>query len=89
MLILAGQAGVRRTGDGLTQQAPGRPGTMWLRPAGTRESSVENSAPLDCLHVYVPAALIARSALADYDVDPAKTRRRPGSPTPAVSPIRS
>jgi AraC family transcriptional regulator len=70
VLILSGQATVKRTGDGQKQQRLALPGTSWLVPAGTHETQLELDGPLGCLHLYMPATLLERSALADYDVDP-------------------
>lgn len=72
VVVLAGQAGVRRTGDGKTQEAIARPGMGWICPAGIHESNVDLGGSMDCLHLFLPPTLIAQSALADYDLDPAK-----------------
>ncbi|MGE0424017.1 MAG: helix-turn-helix domain-containing protein [Reyranellaceae bacterium] len=68
--ILSGNAGVRRTGDGQRQEGLARAGTSWLVPAGTHETLLELDGASECLHVFLPATLLDRSALADYDVDP-------------------
>lgn len=74
VLILSGQALVRRTGDGQMQEALARPGTSWLVPAGTHESLLELNGSIECLHMFLPATLLEHSALADYGIDPDKTR---------------
>ncbi|SNS88476.1 transcriptional regulator, AraC family [Sphingomonas laterariae] len=74
VLMLSGRAGVIRTGNGNTQESLGQPGVSWIVPAGTQESRVELLAPMECLHLYLPPSLIEQSALADYDIDPAKTK---------------
>lgn len=74
VIILSGQATVRRTGDGQRQQRVALPGTSWLVPAGTHETQLELDAPLGCLHLFMPATLLEHSALADYDIDPDKTQ---------------
>src|SRR5262249_35975571 len=74
VLILAGQSGIKRTGDSLTQEGVALPGTAWICPAGTHETSVQSTAPIECLHLYLPATLIEQSALADYDIDPSKVQ---------------
>jgi AraC family transcriptional regulator len=72
--ILSGKARVRRTGDGQRQEGLARPGTSWLVPAGTHETLLELDDATECLHVFLPATLLDRSALADYGVDPDRTR---------------
>ena len=74
VIILCGQGTVRRTGDGQRQERVALPGTSWLVPAGTHETQLELDAPLECLHLFMPASLLERSALADYDIDPDRTR---------------
>ena len=74
VLILSGQATVRRTGDGQKQQGLALPGTSWLVPAGTVETQLELDGPLECLHLYLPATLLGFSALADYGADPDRMR---------------
>jgi AraC family transcriptional regulator len=74
VLILSGQATVRRTGDGQKQEGLALPGTSWLVPAGTHETQLELDGPLECLHLYLPATLLEHSALADHDVDPDRTK---------------
>ena len=74
VIILSGQGTVRRTGDGQRQQRVALPGSSWLVPAGTHETQLELDAPLECLHLFMPASLLERSALADYDIDPDRTR---------------
>lgn len=74
VIILSGQGMVRRTGDGQQQERVALPGTSWLVPAGTCETRLELDAPLECLHLFMPASLLERSALADYDIDPDRTR---------------
>jgi AraC family transcriptional regulator len=68
--ILSGQAKVRRTGDGQTQEGIARPGTSWLVPAGTHETLLELDGSTECLIMFLPATLLDQSALADYGIDP-------------------
>lgn len=68
--ILSGKAKVRRTGDGQRQEGIARPGTSWLVPAGTHETQLELEGATECLHVFLPATLLDRSALADHGIDP-------------------
>lgn len=72
VLMLAGRAGVSRTGNGETQETLGQPGMSWIVPAGTQESRIELFGPMECLHLFLPPTLIEHSALADYDIDPAR-----------------
>lgn len=74
VIILSGQGTVRRTGDGQRQERVALPGTSWLVPAGTHETQLELDAPLECLHLFMPASLLERSALADYGIDPERCR---------------
>lgn len=74
-ILLAGQLTVRRTGDGQTQEAFGRPGTSWICPAGTYESDIQLSAPMEeCIHIFLPPTLMEQAALETYGIDPAKAR---------------
>lgn len=72
--IISGQATVRRTGDGLTQEGLALPGTSWLVPAGTHETLLELDADTECLMIYLPDRLLEESAMADFGIDPAATR---------------
>jgi AraC family transcriptional regulator len=74
VIILAGQAVVRRTGDGERQERLATPGTSWLVPAGTHETQLELDGSLTCIHLFVPRTLLDHSALADYGIDPARTQ---------------
>lgn len=74
VIILAGEAVVRRTGDGQKQERLATPGTSWLVPAGTHETQLELDGPLTCIHLFLPKTLLDRSALADYGIDPARTQ---------------
>lgn len=74
-VLLAGQVNVKRTGDGQTQEAFGRPGTSWICPAGTYESDIQLSAPMEeCVHIFLPPTLMEQAALETYEIDPAKAR---------------
>ena len=72
--ILSGQAKVRRTGDGQTQEGIARPGTSWLVPAGTHETLLELDGSTECLLIFLPDKLLADSALADYGIDPGRAK---------------
>ncbi|WP_316188069.1 MULTISPECIES: AraC family transcriptional regulator [unclassified Bradyrhizobium] len=72
VLLLAGGGIVSRTGNGEAQTSLARPGMTYLVPVGTQESRLELSDRMECLHLYLPPALIDHSALADFDVDPDK-----------------
>ena len=72
VMLVAGRSTVRRTGNGDSQQTFAQRGTTWICPAGTFERDIELTEPLECLHIYLPPALIEESALATYDIDPSK-----------------
>jgi AraC family transcriptional regulator len=72
VLMLGGKARVTRTGDGQTQETMARPGMGWIVPAGTVESRIELGDKMECLHLYLPPNLVGQSALADYEIDPAR-----------------
>lgn len=74
VVMLSGRAGVTRIGDGQIQEVLAQPGMGWLCPVGTEESRLEITAGMECLHIYLPPTLLDRSALADYDLDPARTQ---------------
>ena len=74
-VMLAGQVNVRRTGDGEFQEAFGRPGTSWICPAGITETNIELSAPMEeVVHIFIPATLMEETALATYEIDPARAK---------------
>jgi AraC family transcriptional regulator len=72
VMLLSGGGMVCRTGNGEVQKSLARPGMSYLVPVGTQESHLELSDRMECLHLYLPPALLDQSALADFDVDPAK-----------------
>jgi AraC family transcriptional regulator len=72
VMLLSGGGMVCRAGNGEVQKSLARPGMSYLVPVGTQESHLELSDRMECLHLYLPPALLDQSALADYDVDPAK-----------------
>ena len=63
---------VCRAGNGEIQKSLARPGMSYLVPVGTQKSHLELSDRMECLHLYLPPALLDHSALADFEVDPAK-----------------
>ena len=65
---------VCRTGNGEVQKSFARPGMSYLVPEGTQESHLELSDRMECLHLYLPPTLLDQSALADFDLDPAKVQ---------------
>ncbi|MET4039140.1 aerobic-type carbon monoxide dehydrogenase small subunit (CoxS/CutS family) [Bradyrhizobium sp. RT6a] len=72
VMLLSGGGMVHRIGNGEVQKSLARPGMSYLVPAGTQESHLELSDRMECLHLYLPPALLDQSALADFDIDPAK-----------------
>lgn len=71
IFMMAGQSIVRRTGEGIVEQCLAKAGTAWTGPVGFYEQA-EIESPITCVHICLPPALISHSALADYDIDPAK-----------------
>ena len=72
VMLLSGGGMVSRAGNGEIQKSLARPGMSYLVPVGTQESHLELSDRMECLHLYLPPALLDHSALADFDIDPAK-----------------
>lgn len=73
IVMMSGQAIVRRAGDGINEHCVARAGTGWTGPMGFVEEA-ELSDPIDCIHLCLPIGLIDRSALADFDIDPDKVQ---------------
>ena len=73
-MLLSGGGMVCRAGNGEVQKSLARPGMSYLVPVGTQESHLELSDRMECLHLYLPPTLLDQSALADFDVDPAKVQ---------------
>lgn len=74
VVALAGRTPVSRTANGQMQRAVIRPGMACIEPAGFDESEAEIASPVECLHIHIAPALVGWSALADYDIDPAKAK---------------
>ena len=75
IVMLRGGLRVRRRGDGRLQDRDAVPGTVWLCPAGVREDMIRLYGDVeDSLHIYLPAALLAGTALQELDVDPDRVR---------------
>jgi AraC family transcriptional regulator len=72
VMLLSGGGMICRVGNGEVQNSLARPGMSYLVPVGTQESYLEFSDRMECLHLYLPPALLDDSALADFDIDPAK-----------------
>lgn len=70
--VIAGRAFAQQNTNGATGRYFIQPGIACILPNGVEESESANTSPLECLHIYLPDTLIAQSALADYDIDPAK-----------------
>lgn len=76
-VLLSARSLVYREGAGLRQRTPGRPGTVWLCPAGIREERIDFEQPLhDCLHIFLPPDPFAKCMLQDLDIDPARAGLR-------------
>lgn len=74
VVLLSGGGMVCRAGNGEVQKSVARPGMSYLVPVGTQESHLELSDRMECLHLYLPPTLLDQSALADFDIDPAKVQ---------------
>ena len=74
VMLLSGGGMVSRAGNGEVQKSVARPGMSYLVPVGTQETHLELSDRMECLHLYLPPALLDQSALADFDVDPTKVQ---------------
>ena len=75
IVMLRGRLRVRRRGDGRLQDNDAVPGTVWLCPAGVREDMIRLYGEVeDSLHIYLPASLLAGTALQELDVDPDRVR---------------
>ncbi|MBV9892003.1 MAG: helix-turn-helix transcriptional regulator [Rhizobacter sp.] len=74
-VTLAGRTAVRWTGAGAVQRAIAvQPGIASILPAGFHETEVEIVSPVECLQIFLAPCVTATSALADHDVDPARSK---------------
>lgn len=73
-VALAGRTPVRRTAGRTMLRNVIRPGMSSVEPVGLNETQVEIWAPIETLHVYLAPSVISHSALADYDIDPARAQ---------------
>jgi AraC family transcriptional regulator len=71
-VVLAGRTITTRTGNGVTQRDVIQPGVACLNPIGTYESQADIASPIEDIHIFIPPTLIGQSALADYNINPAK-----------------
>jgi AraC family transcriptional regulator len=77
IVMLSGALRVRRRGDGQLQHHDAVPGTVWLCPAGIREDMIHLYGEIrESIHLFLPATPLARTALEDLDVDPARVQLR-------------
>lgn len=70
--VLSGRTFALQTTNGSTHRHFIQPGVACVLPAGAFESASGTTSPLECLHIYLPSSLIERSAMADYNINPAK-----------------
>lgn len=76
-ILLRGSSVVDRIGSGMRQVTHGRPGTIWLCPAGIEEEFISvDEAIDDCLHIFLPGRPFEEMMLRDLDVDPARIELR-------------
>ncbi len=74
-VLLSGQSKIRWAGDGHKHEAIARPGVAWICPAGVHESGVEIIGTMpESLHIFLPPSLVGESALANFDIDPARVQ---------------
>jgi AraC family transcriptional regulator len=72
--VLSGRAFAIQEGNGQTRRNFIQPGIACICPEGTDENVSGITSPIECLHIFLPPTLIQKSALEDYDIDPAKAR---------------
>ncbi|MFA8356408.1 helix-turn-helix domain-containing protein [Burkholderia ubonensis] len=70
VVMLAGRSVMQRVGNGERQGGVALPGMAWISPMGIYEREIVLTDPADCLHIYLPPALVQASALQDYDLNP-------------------
>lgn len=71
IVMLRGRLRVRRRGDGRLEDHFAVPGTIWLCPAGVTEDMIRLYGEVEeSLHLHLPAAPLAETALRELDVDP-------------------
>jgi AraC family transcriptional regulator len=58
--------------DGAFRPVAVRPGIATLQPVGLEETEVEITAPVESLLIFLAPSLMATSAQADFDIDPAR-----------------
>jgi len=72
-VALAGRTLLRWSETGAGQRAVAvQPGLASIHPVGFEETEVEIVYPVEYLHIFLAPSAIGTSALADYDVDPAR-----------------
>lgn len=76
-VLLNGNSVVDRIGSGMRQVTHGRPGTVWLCPAGIREEFINVERSLEnCLHIFLPGRPFDETMLRDFDIDPHRVELR-------------
>ena len=70
VVLVSGRLHVKRRGDGILQQGVAVPGTVWLCPAGVRETDVTLSDDIqESVHAYLPNNVLEQSLETFFDVD--------------------
>jgi AraC family transcriptional regulator len=72
VFLLSGRTFNTLSANGLAYRNYYQPGMACIVPMGAFQKASSISSPLETLHIYMPRGLIEQSALADYDIDPAK-----------------
>lgn len=70
--VITGRTYVDMEVGDTTQHLYLEPGMTCISPLGARQVGSKTFDTIDSLHIFLPTTLIERSALEDYDVDPAK-----------------
>jgi AraC family transcriptional regulator len=74
LVTFAGRTPVRWKRDGTVQRTVSvQPGIAGILPLGFEETETEIVSPVECLQMFLAPSVTGRSALIDYDADPAKT----------------
>jgi AraC family transcriptional regulator len=71
-VALAGRTPVRWMAGGAFQQVAIQPGMASIQPVGLDDKGVEITSPVESVHIFLAPSVIASSALADFDIDPAR-----------------
>jgi AraC family transcriptional regulator len=71
-IVLAGRTPVHWNHGGAVRRVAAQPGIASILPVGFEETECEIVSPVECLHIFLAPAVIASSALTDFDIDPSR-----------------